>query len=41
MPRLGVGALVTRDAFLRMGGDPANQPEFTTVRLADGADPAA
>ena len=41
MPRLGVGALVTRDAFLRMHGDPANQPEFTTVRLADGADPTA
>ena len=41
MPRLGVGALVTRDAFLRMRGDPENQPEFTTVRLVAGADPAA
>ena len=39
--RLGVGALVTRDAFLRMGGDPTNQPEFTAVRLAPGVDPAA
>jgi hypothetical protein len=41
MPRLGIGALVTRDAFLRMHGDPANGPEFTVVRLVDGADPAA
>ncbi len=39
MPRLGVGALVTRDAFLRMHGDPDNEPEFTTVQLADGTDP--
>jgi len=39
MPRLGVGVLVTRAAFLRMGGNPDNQPEFTTVRLADGAKP--
>jgi hypothetical protein len=41
MPRLGTGALVTRDAYLRMDGDPANQPEFTTVRLVDGADASA
>ena len=40
MPRLGTGALVTRDAFLRMLGDPANQPEFSSVRLEAGADPA-
>jgi hypothetical protein len=40
MPRLGDGALVTREAFLRLGGDAANDPEFTAVRLADGADPA-
>jgi putative ABC transport system permease protein len=38
MPRLGIGALVTRDAFLRIGGNAANEPEFTAVRLADGAD---
>jgi ABC-type lipoprotein release transport system permease subunit len=41
MPRLGTGALVTRDAYLRMDGDAANQPEFTTVRMVDGADPTA
>jgi ABC-type lipoprotein release transport system permease subunit len=41
MPRLGTGALVTRDAFLRLDGDASNQPEFTTVRLVDDADPAA
>ena len=41
MPRLGTGALVTRAAYLRMGGDAGNEPEFTMVRLADGADPAA
>ena len=29
-----------RDAFLRMGGDAANDPEFTIVRLAEGTDPA-
>jgi hypothetical protein len=39
MPRLGVGALVTRGALVRMGFDPANGPEFTAVRLVDGADP--
>ncbi len=37
--RLGTGALVTRETFLRMGGDPANQPEYTAVRLTRGADP--
>ena len=41
MPRLGIGALVTRDAFLRMSGDAVNDPEFTAVRLVDGSDPAA
>ena len=41
MPRLGIGALVTREAFLRMHGSPANGPEFTVVRLAPGADPSA
>jgi putative ABC transport system permease protein len=40
MPRLGIGALVTRDAFLRMGGSAANGPEFTVVRMVDGATPA-
>jgi hypothetical protein len=40
MPRLGVGALVTRDGFLQLRGVPTNQPEFTVVRLADGVDPA-
>ena len=40
VPRLGTGALVTREAYERMGGDRANQPEFTAVRLAAGADPA-
>jgi hypothetical protein len=39
MPRLGTGALVTRDAFLRMGGDARNEPEFSAVRLASGTDP--
>jgi len=40
MPRLGIGALVTRDAFLRMRGDATNGPEFTVVRLVDGTDPS-
>jgi hypothetical protein len=40
MPRLGTGALVTRDAYLRVGGNAQNQPEFTVVRLAPGADAA-
>ncbi len=39
VPRLGTGVLVTRDAYVRMGGDRANQPEFTAVRLAAAADP--
>jgi hypothetical protein len=41
MVRLGIGALVTRGAYLAMGGDAANDPEFTTVKLVGGADPAA
>ena len=41
MPRLGIGALVARDAYLQMGGSTDNSPEFTMVRMADGADPAA
>ena len=41
MPRLGIGALVARDAYLQMGGSADNSPEFTMVRMADGADPAA
>ena len=41
VPRLGTGALITRAAYLRMGGEASNQPEFTMVRLADEADPAA
>jgi hypothetical protein len=41
MPRLGTGALVTHDAFLRLGGNPNNEPEFTAARMVDGADPAA
>jgi putative ABC transport system permease protein len=40
MPRLGVGVLVTREAFLRMGGLPANQPELTIARITGGTDPA-
>jgi len=40
MPRLGTGALVTREAYLRMGGDAGNEPEFTMVRLAPGTDAA-
>ena len=39
MPRLGTGALVTREAFVRMRGDARNEPEFTVVRLVPGADP--
>jgi hypothetical protein len=39
-PRLGTGALVTRPGFLRIGGDAANDPEFTAVRLTPGTDPA-
>ncbi len=38
-PRLGIGALMTRPAFLRAHGDPANLPEFTSVRMVRGADP--
>ena len=41
MPRLGIGALVARDAYVQMGGSTDNSPEFTMVRMADGADPAA
>jgi hypothetical protein len=41
MPRLGVGVLVTREAFLRVGGLPANQPEFTIARLTSGTDATA
>jgi predicted lysophospholipase L1 biosynthesis ABC-type transport system permease subunit len=41
MPRLGIGALVTRDAFVRLQGAADNLPEFTAVRLVNGADPAA
>jgi hypothetical protein len=41
MPRLGIGALVTHGAFLRLTGEPTNDPEFTTVLLAEGTDPAA
>jgi ABC-type lipoprotein release transport system permease subunit len=37
MPRLGNGALITRDAFRRLHGDPRNTPEFTVVRVADGS----
>ena len=40
VPRLGTGALITRAAYLRMGGDGGNEPEFTMVQLADGSDPA-
>ena len=40
VPRLGTGALVTRDAYERMGGDRRNEPEFTAVRLADGTNPS-
>jgi putative ABC transport system permease protein len=41
MPRLGVGALVTRGAFRQMSGETTNDPEFTTVRLVEGTDPSA
>jgi hypothetical protein len=41
VPRLGVGALVTRDAFVRMGGNRSNGPEFSAVRLAEGAHASA
>jgi predicted lysophospholipase L1 biosynthesis ABC-type transport system permease subunit len=41
MPRLGIGALVTRGALLQLSGETTNYPEFTTVRLVDGADPSA
>jgi FtsX-like permease family len=40
VPRLGVGALVTREAFTRMGGDRTNAPEFTIVRVVEGVDPS-
>jgi putative ABC transport system permease protein len=39
--RLGNGAVVTRGAYVRMGGDPANDPEYTAVRLAGDVSPAA
>jgi predicted lysophospholipase L1 biosynthesis ABC-type transport system permease subunit len=39
VPRLGVGALVTREAFLRLGGDGTNEPEFTAIRTAEGVEP--
>ena len=41
VPRLGVGALVTRDVFLRIGGDENNEPEFTVVRVGEGTSPTA
>ena len=37
-PRLGIGALVSRAAFIRMNGNPDNQPEFTAARMVPGAD---
>ena len=39
VPRLGVGALVTRDTFLGMGGDEDNEPEFTMVRVGEDTNP--
>ena len=39
MARLGVGAVITRDAYTRLRGEAANVPEFTAVRVADGVDP--
>jgi hypothetical protein len=41
MPRLGTGALVTHGGLVRAGFDSANGPEFTSVRLVDGATPQA
>ncbi len=41
MPRLGTGALVTHGGLVRAGFDVENDPEFTAVRLVDGARPAA
>jgi hypothetical protein len=39
MARLGVGALVTIDAFKQMHADQTNHgPDFTSARLVDGAD---
>ena len=40
VPRLGTGALVSRDTYQRLGGDDGNQPEFTVVRVGDGTSPA-
>jgi predicted lysophospholipase L1 biosynthesis ABC-type transport system permease subunit len=39
MPRLGSGALLTHGGLVRAGFDVANGPEFTAVRLVDGASP--
>jgi hypothetical protein len=39
-PRLGTGALVTRATFDRMAATDEDEPEWTAVRLAAGADPA-
>jgi hypothetical protein len=41
MPRLGTGALVTHGGLVRAGFDTANGPEFTSVRLVDGASAGA
>jgi predicted lysophospholipase L1 biosynthesis ABC-type transport system permease subunit len=41
MPRLGTGALVTHGGLVRAGFDTENGPEFTSVRLVDGANPRA
>jgi hypothetical protein len=40
-PRLGTGALISRRALDRLVGSDANDPEWTAVRLARGASPAA
>jgi predicted lysophospholipase L1 biosynthesis ABC-type transport system permease subunit len=41
MPRLGTGALLTHGGLVRAGFNVANGPEFTSVRLVDGASPRA
>jgi putative ABC transport system permease protein len=41
MPRLGIGVLVTRDAFIGLRGSADNLPELTIVKVVRGADPAS
>jgi hypothetical protein len=41
VPRLGTGALLTHDGYLRLRGPAGNEPEFTVARLVPGATVAA